>query len=266
MLKKVLQKLGVATGAQGKPSAGRYGRISSQEWNTVLLGNDPIDEILGRLRKGELSEWARYIRKATESFATVLELGSGTGEISLQLALSGRSVTLLDLSAESLGFAKRCAAALDVEISAVQGDVLKPLPFADNSFDCSWSSGLLEHFDPDERRFMLREQGRVTRGAVLVLVPNAACLAYRAGKEYQERAGLWRYGVEHPLLSLREDFSAAGIEVISETSVGAHHALEFLPADHHLRKSLEKWMRGKSEDELRECGQGYLLATIGKKR
>jgi hypothetical protein len=104
-----------------------------------------------------------------------------------------------------------------------------------------------------------------TKGKVIALAPNASSVAYRAGKAYQEEHDRWPYGHEEPILSLRDDFEAAGLRVISEYSVGARHSLTFLPPDHPLRKALSSWIDSSSPQFLQDCNQGYLLVTIGVK-
>jgi len=89
---------------------------------------------------------------------------------------------------------------------------------------------------------------------------------YRVGKALAEWEDRWPYGLKIPVLSLRDDFEAAGLQVVSEYSVGARHALNFLPTDHPLRKALSAWMESLSTEELKDCHQGYLLVTIGLKR
>ena len=94
-------------------------------------------------------------------------------------------------------------------------------------------------------------------------VPNAAAVAYRIGKMAQERDGVWPYGLETPILSLREDYEAAGLKVVAEFSVGAQHALNFLQ-DRSTRRVLESMFTALSRAELRNWHQGYLLVTIGE--
>jgi len=241
-------------------------RLSEPEWEEVLISPSSRQVMIDRIRHNHLSEWSQVILLATALGEKVLEVGSGTGEISLHLAQAGRLVTALDYSADSLAFTRRCAEELGMSITTVHADATQRLPFSDKQFNCTWSSGLLEHFAPDVRRKMLREWGRITDGKVIALVPNAACVAYRAGKTYQEEHGTWPYGLETPILSLRDDFEAAGLEVITEYSVGAKHALTFLPADHPLRKALSEWMDGLSSRESEGCNQGYLLVTVGAKQ
>jgi len=196
----------------------------------------------------------------------VLEVASGTGEMSLTLAVAGRQVTILDISLDSLSFSQRCARELGVRLGSVCADATRPLPFHDDQFDCVWSSGLLEHFTSEERRTMLCQWARVTRGHVINLVPNAACVAYRVGKALQEEIGQWRYGRELPIASLREDYEAAGLRMLREYSVGARHALEFLPEKHPLRRALAAWLPAGAAEPPEDLRQGYLLVAVGFKQ
>jgi 2-polyprenyl-3-methyl-5-hydroxy-6-metoxy-1,4-benzoquinol methylase len=172
-------------------------------------------------------------------------------------------VTLLDVSAASLEFARECARKLDVEVRTIRADATLALPFPEGSFDCVWSSGLLEHFEFSERVEMISSWSRVCRGRLVSIVPNAASVAYRMGKRLLEESGEWPYGLEMPLSSLRRDYEAAGLVVTEELTVGAEHGLEFLPADHPIRRALAAWIGRYGEDDLTSWSQGYLLITVG---
>jgi SAM-dependent methyltransferase len=240
-------------------------RLSGSAWHKTLIGTETSENIVREVREGRLTEWAREIVLHTQPGQTVLEIGSGTGQISIQLAQAGRKVTVSDISRESLDFTKRCAQILQVSVEVLEADATQKLPLPDSAFDCTWNSGLLEHFTEPERRAMLREWARVTSGKLIILVPNASSLPYRAGKRTQEAEGTWPYGLEVPLVSLREDFEAAGLTVLNEYSVGAQHSLAFLSRKHPLRRALLRWMHGVPREFLDSCNQGYLLLTIGTK-
>ncbi len=247
-------------------SGRKRSRLTGLQWNAVLVRDAERDRMLERIRKGITTPWGRALALATAPGEEVLEIGSGTGEISLRLALGGRRVTLLDISQESLDFAAACAERLGVTIATHRGDATGDLPFPDDRFDCVWSSGLLEHFEADERRAMLARWARVCRGRVISLVPNAASVAYRMGKRLQECEGAWPYGLEMPLVSLRDDYEAAGLHVTEESTHGAAHSLEFLPEDHPLRAALETWCVMEGTSSLEAWRQGYLLMTVGHRR
>ncbi len=262
-------------GGDGKPgsddaavawTARKRSPLTATEWNSVLISSDAEERIVNEVRFNRLSEWARAVTVETAPGESVLEIGSGTAEISLQMSRAGRAVTCLDIDPDSLAFARRCAGKLGLEIETVSADATGPLPFGDDEFDCVWSAGLLEHFGRDDRRAMLAEWGRVCRGRMIHLVPNASCLAYRVGKMMQERQGRWPYGLEMPLVSLADDFRSAGFEVTRELSVAPRHALNFLPAGaRSLRKFLAGLWAGCHPGEASDWNQGYLLVTIGKK-
>src|SRR5205807_763296 len=139
-------------------------RLSGSGWNRALIGTETLETVVREVREGRLTEWARDVILHTQPGQTVLEIGSGTGQISLQLAQAGRKVTVNDISKESLDFTKRCAQILQLNVEALEANATKTLPFPDNAFDCTWNSGLLEHFSEPERRAMLREWARVTSG------------------------------------------------------------------------------------------------------
>lgn len=240
-------------------------RLLGHEWNEVLISDSSQEALINRVRGNHVSSWGQVILLATSPGEKILEVGCGTGEITLQLARAGRKVTGLDFNRDTLEFIQGCADKLGISIETVECDATQELPFSDDEFDCTWSSGLLEHFKTEERRAMIKEQARISRQKVIAMVPNAACVAYRAGKAFKEQQGTWRYGLEIPILSLRDDFKAAGLKYASEYSVGAKQALSFLSVDDPLRKSLSKWMASMSDKDLQNCNQGYLLVTIGAK-
>lgn len=145
-------------------------------------------------------------------------------------------------------------------------DVTLGFPLEDGSFDCVWNSGLLEHFSIEQLEHILKESSRVSRSKVICLVPNAWSVPYRVGKWHQERRGLWRWGYERPMFSLRDGFQRVGLTDIVEYSVGSDHALNFLVmrGGRRLSRLLRRW-RLWQEETMAKLRQGYLLVTIGVK-
>jgi ubiquinone/menaquinone biosynthesis C-methylase UbiE len=75
-----------------------------------------------------------------------LDLGCGTGVVSLALARRGFEVIGVDHSPEMLGRAREKLAAAAVEASLERGDV-RALRFGDGEFDCVTIQGLLHHLE-----------------------------------------------------------------------------------------------------------------------
>ncbi|MDI6791950.1 MAG: GNAT family N-acetyltransferase [bacterium] len=240
--------------------------LDPDSWHQAIVGESSAKSIANRIKSGHTMPWLKAIIENTAPGQRVLELGSGTGELSAALALQGRQVTLLDFSPKSLEFSQEIFQFLEISGEFQRGDVLQKLPFPDNMFDCVWSSGLLEHFDDGQIVSIIRESARVSHGKVISLVPNAFSIPYRLGKWYQEKTGSWRWGKETPKLTLRPYFERAGLLNISEVSIAPEHALQFLISENTLRDLFLKWYRSIDTYELEELNQGYLLLTVGYTR
>lgn len=235
--------------------------LTSEEWGSIYNATH-ISQIVKDLENNRLSFQSIEMKKLTKENDRVLEIGCGSGATSVYLAMNGRKCTALDFSKEALaccvGVAERCA----VSVETALADATKDLPFEENFFDVVFQAGLLEHFDKDTRIHLLKIWGKAGKKMVSI-IPNAASIAYRTGKALLEQSGKWEYGMELPQYSLRNEFYEAGFDVEEEYTIGASHALQFLPPKHYLRKALERWLKENPCED--DCGQGYLLVTIGKK-
>lgn len=105
-----------------------------------------------------------------ESPKKILEVGVGTGSMSIFFSYLGLDVSGLDSDKNILKKARNLARKLNGKVKFAWGDAFK-LPFEEKSFDVVFSQGLLEHFQDNEIFKLLDEQSRV--GKVVVLsVPN----------------------------------------------------------------------------------------------
>ena len=240
-------------------------RLTSEEWGEIY-NPESIKPIAEGLKRGELNFQSKEMLKLSCENEKVLEIGCGTGGTSCCLALNGRIVTALDYSKNALLCAEGVAKEMGVSINTVFADAMKELPFAENEFDVAFQAGLLEHFEKEERISLLKNWGRNVRigGRMVSIIPNAASIAYRTGKAMMEQKGTWRYGLELPQYSLQGEFASAGFCVLKEYTIGAEHALNFLPEKFWLRKAMARWLKENPTGD--DCGQGYLLVTVGEKQ
>jgi 2-polyprenyl-3-methyl-5-hydroxy-6-metoxy-1,4-benzoquinol methylase len=166
--------------------------------------SDAKDDAL--LAREKLSRrWALIVKHVEETFRsfeglTAVELGSGRGDLSVLLARRGVRVTLLDASDKALEQARLRFDRLGIDAEFIQGDMLAALHDVHGRFDLSLSSGVIEHFEDEDRTRVIRAHYDVlTPGGLCVIsVPNAWCIPYRARKWYQELRGWWPYGFELP--------------------------------------------------------------------
>lgn len=234
-------------------NAAQWGSLYNQYWS---------DDNMTKILKGEISAQSTEMMRLSAVNDRVLEIGCGSGETTAYLSKNGRICTALDFQEESLAQTKAICARLGCDVRTVRADARNKLPFADYEFDIAFQAGLLEHFEREERVEMLRLWRPCCR-KMISLIPNAACLGYRVGKALMEKSGSWAYGKELPQYSLIREFEEAGYRVTDEYTIDEKNALYFLPGAHYLKSALESWL---AEMEIcgDNCGQGYLLVTIGE--
>ncbi len=106
---------------------------------------------LGSLRaRAARSEFARLLDQAIPGDARVVEVGCGTGQMSLFLATADRVVVGADLTRASLELAANAARRFGVDRALfVETDVRRP-GLREGAFDVVYSSGVLHH-TPDPR-------------------------------------------------------------------------------------------------------------------
>lgn len=95
------------------------------------------------------SHWEVFrelIGPLAERRGKALEVGCGRGSLSSYFAADGWDVTLLDYSQAVIDTARRVFATNGHQGEFVTGDA-NELPFPDDSFDVTYSIGLLEHFE-----------------------------------------------------------------------------------------------------------------------
>ena len=118
-------------------------------------------------------EAARLVgERAPAQCPTILDLGCGSGDVSLavgaRLHRDGRAPTIIcaDLHPPILGAARRyIGGALPCAYLCADG---LDLPLPDRAVDLALCTATLHHFPPEAAARLLRELGRVTRGALLV--------------------------------------------------------------------------------------------------
>ncbi len=126
-------------------------------------------ESLASLRaRAERSEFARLLDLAIPGDAAVLDLGCGTGQMSLYLARADRRVIGADLTRASLRLGAAAARRFGLErVRFVETDLHHPGLKA-GAFDVVYSSGVLHH-TPDPRAAFARLAPLARPGGMIVL-------------------------------------------------------------------------------------------------
>jgi SAM-dependent methyltransferase len=119
-------------------------------------------DVLTRVLGARPIHWQLVAQAGVAPGQTVLELGTGTGEVLLLAARVAPGATLVGLDPDPavLDLARRKAARRGVPLRLERG-YADQLPYADGSVDRVLSSFMFHHLPPEEQRAMLAEAGRV---------------------------------------------------------------------------------------------------------
>jgi SAM-dependent methyltransferase len=140
---------------------------------TPFPGYPPHDSLAWLRLRAERSRFAGLLDRAIPGDARIVEVGCGTGQMSLYLARADRMVIGVDLTLASLRLAARAAARFGIaQARFVESDLNRPA-LREGAFDVVYSSGVLHH-TPDPRAAF----GRIARlarpgGMIVVGLYNA---------------------------------------------------------------------------------------------
>ncbi len=140
----------------------------------------------------------------------VLDVGAGTGRLTVELARTGAEVTALDVSEEMLKVLKR----KNAQIEAVIGEA-EDLPFGDNTFDFVTAAFLVVHLKDPIRFF--NEVYRVLKVGGKFLVTN---INQKEPPEVQTREGAIKIdSYYHRPESIREKLEGLAFSIEREDFV-----------------------------------------------
>jgi len=118
--------------------------------------------------RAERSEFARAFDHAVSGDARILEIGCGTGQMSLYLARAHRLVIGADLTRAALILGSAAARRFGLDqVRFIETDLLRP-GLRDGTFDVVYSSGVLHH-TPNPRAAFARLVRLVRPGGMIVL-------------------------------------------------------------------------------------------------
>ena len=182
-------------------------RSQPEVWDSVWRGTELTPIAVRRKfdRESKTLRWKAIRDSLCAQFGSLkglrtIELGAGTGDISLLLASEGAVPTLLDANDRALTIARLQFEVMNFPANFITGDFFDLDPSLLGQFDAAVSYGVVEHFRGVDRILACKSHAKVLRpgGMVAISVPNAHCLPYRLNKWREEVTGKWVWGLEIP--------------------------------------------------------------------
>lgn len=170
-----------------------------------------------------------------------LEVGCGSGQVSAFLALKGGIINLLDISKKSLEFARNYFEARRIPVKLYNQDAFN-MKFLPGSFDYVWNSGVIEHFDDNDKVLMLRNMWKLVKpgGKLLVAAPSAHDFPFMIAKKILQIRKKWAFGFEDDLTikRLKGLATRAGIKDFSVYAYNPVVGFWFFPYGREITNTL----------------------------
>ena len=126
----------------------------SSFYNEVKFPNyDSFDDYASLYDKGQKSLFTRKLDEELGYGTKILELGCGTGQLSLFLSRSNREICAIDISNSSLKIGEDFRLKNNIENTYFMKMDVFDLKFKPNTFDLSISNGVLHHTKNAEKAF-----------------------------------------------------------------------------------------------------------------
>jgi SAM-dependent methyltransferase len=133
---------------------------------------DYYEDLWGRLPEQldppDLELRLAHLRAGVRSEDRVLDLGSGDGRFTQEIARIGAKPVGVEVAQAAIDRARAGYPDLDFRLVPIDG----PLPFDDGSFDVVWSSEVIEHVADTARWMSEVRRVLVPRGTLLLTTPS----------------------------------------------------------------------------------------------
>ena len=164
-----------------------------------------LGNTLGPMFEGLASDGTTVLKELGLSRdAAILDVGTGSGNFAIFLALQGHQVLTGEPSSDTTHYAGKDWAANARAVGVLdkirfQAFDASDMPFDERTFDTVFFFGVLHHVDEDARADVMREALRVTKrgGAVVLFEPNQKTLEK-----------IWVDDPTHPLPATPSDYLA----------------------------------------------------------
>ena len=138
--------------------------LNTKFWKKYFKVYDTLNELIPYRELTGVIVDKLDIKKGDE----VLDVGSGTGNITLKIKEKGAIVSGIDISKEGVEIHKK----KDPGAKLIVGDITQPLPYSDNAFDKICSNNTLYTIPRENRKQIFMELYRVLKPGGKIVISN----------------------------------------------------------------------------------------------
>ena len=146
----------------------------------------------------------------------VLDLGSGAGDFTAEIARAGGRVTGVEVAEAAIAKARSRHRELEFRLAPIEG----PLPFDDGAFDLVWTSEVIEHVADTARWLSELRRVLVPGGRLLLTTPSHGRLRVALGGLERFSEPLGDHLHLYTRRSLRSTLEELGFTQVSVTAAG----------------------------------------------
>jgi SAM-dependent methyltransferase len=207
-------------------------------------GYSPRDNLASLRARAGRSEFARLLDQAIPGDANIVEVGCGTGQMSLFLASADRFVVGADLTRASLELGAAAGRRFGIDrVLFVETDLRRP-GLRDGAFDVVYSSGVLHHTPDPRASFAALARLARAGGFVVVGLYNAWARIPHRVRRAVGRLTRFRYIPLDPVLRDRAGEPARRDAWLRDQYMH--------PEEHrHTMREVQRWLRESGVEYLR---------------
>ncbi|MBS3965512.1 MAG: class I SAM-dependent methyltransferase [Methylomonas sp.] len=156
------------------------------------------------------------------NYKKVIEAGCETGITSMLLD-NCLEKHFLDLNDDILVKVKDACKQLNID-GFFNVENMFFMSYPDNSFDVVFNSGVIEHFNKEDRIIILKEYKRILKpdGAIIVAIPNHYSFPYRSAylvKKKLLNGYQWPWPDEYKIYDMKKEIEGSNLKLISRSTL-----------------------------------------------
>ncbi len=173
-------------------------------WTEYYKNPSPVTGVTrGLTQKLLVDLFKRSLTIQDKAQLSVCELGGANSCFAEGLIESGMcsQYDIIDKNEFGVSLFKEKDFPTAIPIAAYEQDLIKPLkPEIRKKYDLCFSVGLIEHFEPEGTKEIIKKHfDLVTEGGLVLISFPTPTLQYRMTRKLMEKAGVWAFPDERPL-------------------------------------------------------------------